>query len=245
MITSRSLLMKGHDVKMFKLIRSWVNRLVKIPSVHAPILPEPLPTREEIARLSPFQALNLDKIVEVTTPEAAWRAYHDLAFASVVGFDTESRPTFRAGQVSSGPHVVQFATTDRAYVFMIHEPECLQIAGELIALRKLKKVGFGLRDDLVRVRSKMGVEPRNMLDLETMFSEKGLGKGIGVKVGIALTLKRRFMKSKKTQTSNWGCSRLTEIQLLYAANDAYAAIRVYHALASSGTVSGQTRRSQP
>jgi hypothetical protein len=225
--------MKGHDVKMFKIIRSWAKRHAKSPSgpAPAPREPEPWPTREEIASLTPFQALGLDKVVEVSTPVTAWRAYHDLAFASVVGFDTESRPTFKSGQVSSGPHVVQFSTTGRAYVFMLHEPECLRVAGELIALKKLKKVGFGLSNDLVRVRAKMGVEPRNMLDLETMFTESGFGKGVGVKVGVALTLKRRFMKSKKTQTSNWGCSRLTEIQLLYAANDAFAAIRVYHALA--------------
>jgi len=45
---------------------------------------------------------------------------------------------------------------------------------------------------------------------------------------------RRFIKSKKAATSNWANLRLTESQLVYAANDAYAAARVFHALGLAG-----------
>ena len=41
---------------------------------------------------------------------------------------------------------------------------------------------------------------------------------------------QRFIKSKKAATSNWAHPQLSEAQLIYAANDAYAAFRVYEAL---------------
>jgi ribonuclease D len=53
---------------------------------------------------------------------------------------------------------------------------------------------------------------------------------MGVKGAVAVLFNQRFMKSKKAATSNWANANLTESQLVYAANDAYAAIRVWEAL---------------
>lgn len=214
---------------MATAIRRWFQRLFKSPADRQR-RPELWPTREEMARLPPFRALDFDRVIEVDTPEAAQRAYRHLASAGVVGFDTESRPTFRKGEVSSGPHVVQFATASRAYVFILHDPESRRAAAALIALETLEKVGFGLGDDLARIRAKLGVEPRNVRELGALFAEKGFGRGVGAKVGVALLFKRRFIKSKRIGTSNWSLRRLSDEQLLYAANDAYAAVRAYRAL---------------
>jgi ribonuclease D len=147
-----------------------------------------------------------------------------------VGFDTESKPTFQKGEVSRGPHVVQFSTARRAYIFMLHLEKNREVASALINSPALKKVGFGLGDDLKRIPIKLGARPKSVLDLETLFSARGYGRGVGVKVGVAIMFKQRFMKSKKASTSNWMNRSLTDSQILYAANDAYAAIKVYEAL---------------
>jgi ribonuclease D len=63
-----------------------------------------------------------------------------------------------------------------------------------------------------------------------VFRERGFRKDIGVKGAIAVLFNQRFIKSKKAATSNWAQSVLTEAQLIYAANDAYAAFRVWQAL---------------
>ncbi len=215
------------------VIRRWLKKLFKPsapPRVPNRQRPAHWPTREEMAALPPFHALRRGDILAVNTPALAQRAFKELAAESVVGFDTESKPTFHKGQVSTGPHVVQFATATRGYVFMLNQPECRQAAAELISFKSLKKVGFGLGDDLSRIRKKLRVEPHGVVDLETLFAEKGFGRGVGSKVGIALLFKQRFLKSKKQGTSNWGLPILSELQLLYAANDAYAAIRAYNAL---------------
>jgi phospholipase A1/A2 len=191
------------------------------------------PTTEQMATLPWFEGYRPDQVVVVETKEGARRAYSALSQAGAVGFDTESKPTFRKGEKSHGPHVAQFATLQQGFVFMLHDPDCRQIVGQLIELASLEKIGFGLNDDVKRLRSKLGIQPQGVLDLETMFRSKGFGRGVGAKVGVAIALKQRFKKSKKISTSNWGARHLTDAQILYAADDAFAAISVYHALTSS------------
>ena len=93
------------------------------------------------------------------------------------------------------------------------------------------KAGFGLGDDRKRILTKLGVEPVEVLDLNHVFLQKGYRKDMGVKGAVAVLFGQRFIKSKKAATSNWANTRLSESQLVYAANDAYAARRVLDALA--------------
>jgi ribonuclease D len=128
---------------------------------------------------------------------------------------------------------VQLSTLDKAWVFQLHDPACRAVVAELLALRGVTKAGFGLGDDRRRIVAKLGVEPVDVLELNTIFRERGWRKDMGVKAAVAVVFNRRFVKSKKATTSNWASPRLTEAQLIYAANDAYAAARVYHALGLS------------
>lgn len=216
-------------------IKRWIEKIFPAPESppaperSAPKRPSHWPTKEEMAGLPPFEALKLADIVKVDSGRAAQQALQALELETVVGFDTESKPTFRKGDASTGPHVAQFATPQKAYVFILQDPDCRRAAGALIARSELTKVGFGLGDDLRRIRSKLRVEPANVRDLEELFREKGFGRGVGVRVGLALLFKRRFLKSRRASTSNWS-RPLTDAQLLYAGNDAYAAICAYHAL---------------
>jgi ribonuclease D len=201
--------------------------------MQAPALPAP----EEIALLEPFTRIGLDRIHLVATAAQARAAAAVLLRAPVWGFDTESKPTFQAGQASEGPHTVQLATLEHAYVFQLHEPECRRLTGELLATAGIVKAGFGLRDDKRRIASKLGVEPQDVLDLDTVFRQRGYRRQMGIKAAVAVLFRRRYLKSKKATTSNWAHPRLSDAQLLYAANDAWAALCVYHALRETGSVS--------
>ena len=188
------------------------------------------PDKDAIALLPPFERLGLDRIVLVTTGAQAREAFAALTDAPAWGFDTESKPTFKVGEVSDGPHILQLSTPERAWVFQLNDPACSEVAGELLALGGIHKAGFGLGDDRKRIISKLRVEPAGILELNTVFRERGYRKDMGVKGAVAVLFNQRFIKSKKAATSNWANARLTEAQLIYAANDAYAAIRVFEAL---------------
>lgn len=190
----------------------------------------PTPGKEEIALLEPFERLGLARIVVVSTAEQAKQACAELATAKVLGFDTESKPTFVKDEVSEGPHIVQLSNANKAWVFQLHDPQCSAIVAQLLANDSITKAGFGLGDDRKRIIAKLGVEPGGVLELNTIFRERGYRKDMGVKGAVAVLFNKRFLKSKRAATSNWANPHLSEAQLVYAANDAYAAFRVFEAL---------------
>ncbi len=194
------------------------------------------PGKEQIAALEPFERLPLERIALVASAAQAERAIAELAGVPVLGFDTESKPTFAKGEVSDGPHIVQLATLDKAWVFQLHDAMCRAALAELLASHAAKKVGFGLGDDLRRIRGKLGVEAFGVVDLNHLFRARGYRKDIGVKAAVAVLFERRFLKSGKASTSNWAARQLSESQLLYAANDAWAAVRVFDAMGPASPV---------
>lgn len=190
----------------------------------------PTPDKDEIALLPPFARLGLGGIALVNHPAAAREALAALRDQPHWGFDTESKPTFHKDQLSDGPHIVQLATRERAWVFQLHDSTSRDAAVELLAQTGPVKAGFGLGDDRKRIVAKLGVVPEGVLDLNHTFCERGYRKDMGVKAAVAVLFGQRFMKSKKAATSNWAAPQLSEAQLLYAANDAWAAACVHQAL---------------
>ncbi len=196
-----------------------------------PSSPRPVvPGREAIALLAPFDGLARERIHLPATAEDCEAAVTRLAPAGVVGFDTESRPTFRKGEESQGPHLVQFATDDEAFLFQMHEPASRRAAMALLESSELIKVGFGLSSDRRFLRARFGVSLAGIVDLNDVFRAAGHRGTLGVRAAVAITMNRRFLKSKKQTTSDWSAKRLNAGQILYAANDAYAALAVLRAL---------------
>jgi ribonuclease D len=190
------------------------------------------PENDDIALMPLFERIGVQRITLVSTGEQAQAAALRLQRAEAWGFDTESKPTFRVGEVSTGPHVLQLATMEHAWVFQLLDTDCRAVAAQLLAQEGKVKVGFGLGDDKKRIRSKLGIEPQGIVEINTLFRERGYRKELGVKSAVAVLFNQRFIKSKKASTSNWALPHLSEQQLIYAANDAYAALRVWHALQS-------------
>ena len=196
------------------------------PPIHLPRLP----SREDIALLDVFPGLGLRHIDVVSTPQQAAQALATLGALQVVGFDTESKPTFLKNETSTGPHTLQLATLDHAWVFQLHDSACRAAAAQLLASTTLVKVGFGLSGDRTQIRRTLGIEPAAVVDLDTVFRQRGYRREVGVKTAVALVFGQRFIKSRKQTTSNWAARQLSEAQVRYAANDAYAAMCVAHAL---------------
>ena len=193
------------------------------------------PDNDAIALLPPFPRLELDGITLVQTAEEARAAWQVLQQHPAWGFDTESKPTFFKDQASDGPHVLQLATTSHAWVIQLHDPACCAEVAQWLANPAHLKAGFGLRDDKHHLLRKLKVEPVGVVELNALFRQRGYRREIGVKAAVAVLFGQCFSKSKKTATSNWSVPRLSESQLLYAANDAFAAACLYQALTTDPT----------
>ena len=188
------------------------------------------PDKEQINLLEPFDRLAVQQIQMVSTASQAAAALQALIGETVLGFDTESKPTFAKNEASTGPHIVQLSTLQKAWIFQLEDAECRRAVGLLLESPSIVKAGFGLGDDKKRITHKLGVDLQGVLDLNAVFRAKGYRKDMGVRGAVAVLFNKRFIKSKKASTSNWANPKLTEAQIIYAANDAYAAMRVYVAL---------------
>lgn len=186
--------------------------------------------KETVLQFAPFNGLPMEQIHLPETAAQRAEARAALLDAPFLGFDTEVKPTFKAGEALRGPDVVQFATGTQAYVFQMHEADNAQLVADILTARAVVKAGFDLRSDQKQLKRLLSVYAQPMLDLDFVFAARGYPRAIGVKAAVALLFQRRLMKSKRVTTSNWANARLDERQILYAANDAYAAWAVLDAL---------------
>lgn len=192
------------------------------------------PTKAETSLLPPFEGVSPDQIHVPETRAHCRDAVEEILAAGLGGFDTEAKPTFRKGQKSNGPHVVQFALTDKAFIFQLHRGPCEEAAAQLIASQEVLKVGFGLKNDHGQIRDRFGISLNHVLDLDQIFRQLGYRGQIGVRGAMGVLLKQCFKKSKSTTTSNWARPELTSRQLHYAANDAFAALKIMEVLREKG-----------
>jgi ribonuclease D len=188
------------------------------------------PSKEVTALLEPFLGLPLEQVIVPATQEEFAVAAAEIKAAGIAGFDTESKPTFNVGDVSKGPHVVQFSIHEKAFIFQVHREAARPFLVELLQSQDVLKVGFGLKSDHSQIRAKFGTGLNAVLDLDSVFRKDGYSGDMGVRAAIGLVLNQNFRKSKSITTTNWSLHELSAPQLLYAANDAYAALKVYEGL---------------
>ena len=171
--------------------------------------------REELALL-PVRRYE-GTICLVTTAEELERAMHDIRREQVVGFDTETPPTFRKGQ-SHKPTLVQVATAHAAYLFQLQRMDFSRALAEMLENAQIVKTGVALADDLRKLKEVFLFEERGMLDLGKVAQHHGL-KQSGVRNLAGMFLGFRITKGPRT--SNWRRLDLSPGQINYAATDAW------------------------
>jgi len=198
---------------------------------------QPLATAAE-AELPPYIGIQIRDVHLVVTPEQAIAARDALLATDAIGFDTESKPTFTKGETSTGPHLIQFSTDDKAYLFQIGsrtDEHTLAVLQAILESATVLKVGFGLSDDVKRLHAKLAIRAGGVVDLSVALRTPGQRNDLGAKTAVAKFFGRKLQKSKKVSTTNWALPRLNDKQILYAADDAQVALRVYrHWIASGG-----------
>ena len=180
----------------------------------------------DAALLPPYDGIALADVRLVRSPADEDIALAALLAADAIGFDTESKPTFVKGEASTGPHLVQLATDTHAYLFQVDSGAGTQVIRTVLESRAIVKVGFGLSDDIKRLRTKLGIETTNVVDLADKL-RNGERNPVGAKTAVARYFGKALQKSKRITTTNWAVARLSEQQILYAADDAHVALRVY------------------
>jgi ribonuclease D len=170
----------------------------------------------------------------VATAKELEQARADLRQERVVGFDTETRPSFKKGEHHL-PCLVQAATARAVYLFQLSRLDVFPALVELLARGETVKAGVGLAHDMRQLKLVFPFTVNNVLDLGVVARRRGLGQtGVRNLAGMFLG----FRIPKGNRTSNWAAPRLSPAQITYAATDAWACRELYLRFESLGLLSG-------
>ncbi|MBO5345880.1 MAG: 3'-5' exonuclease domain-containing protein 2 [Paludibacteraceae bacterium] len=180
--------------------------------------------KSDISTLPPCDITG--EIIVIDRSEDVVAAIEDLKQCPLIGFDTETRPSFRRGE-SNTISLLQLATEKRAYLFRLKKIGPNQLLKDLLESNDYLKVGLSVHDDFHSLNRWMPCRPNNFIELQRYVKAFGIEEMSLQKI-YAIVFHKRI--SKRQQLSNWEAEELTPAQQQYAAIDAWACRNIYYEL---------------
>lgn len=165
-------------------------------------------------------------VAVIDNDEDMARAILDISRETLLGFDTETKPVFRAG-VSHPPALVQLAGEQQAWIFQLRNLKALNELFAILSNPRITKAGVALADDLKKLKEVHDFKPAAFAEVGDLARKLGYTQtGLRTLAGLVLG----FRVSKREQRSNWARQQLTQSQITYAATDAWVSRELYLAL---------------
>lgn len=183
-------------------------------------------TKQQVAELPTVKFDGAITLVE--KPEEVAEAVAYLRSCDVVGFDTETKPSFRKGQTNK-VSLIQVSTADRCFLFRLNKTGFTDELREFMECDDVVKVGLSLKDDFHVLHRIAPFEPAGFVELQTMVREYHITDASLQKI-YAILFGERISKSQRL--TNWEAAQLTPSQMVYASIDAWACLRIYRFLTS-------------
>lgn len=178
-------------------------------------------TNEELTGM-PLKSFN-GEIVLVDSENKLRRAVQELSGQPVIGFDTETKPSFKKGVINKVA-LLQLSIKNRAFLFRINRIGLPKEIAEILADEKVIKPGVAIRDDIKGLQEITDFAPAGFVELQDKAKEMGI-QNFSLKKLTAIAC--GFRISKGQQLTNWEAPVLTEAQQVYAATDAWAALEIF------------------
>ena len=168
-------------------------------------------------------------ITVVDTPELSRMALRELTRARVVGFDTETRPSFHRGHLHNVA-LMQLSTDEHCYLFRLNKLGISEHLRHFLEDPEVIKIGLSVHDDFSVMRRLVGdLDPQGFIDLQEYVKFFHIND-ISLQKIFAIIYGQKI--SKNQRLTNWEAEELTEPQQKYAAIDAWACLRLYRTLRS-------------
>ena len=145
---------------------------------------------------------------------------------NVIGFDTETRPSFTKGSLNA-PSIMQLAGADSVFVFQLGGSTMFEKLSQVLSEKKITKCGVSVDRDLIELMYLDPFDPCSFIDLGDVARARGIPHH-GLRGLAALLLKQRI--SKSSQTSDWSRRKLSDAQITYAATDAWISLELFKKL---------------
>ena len=163
------------------------------------------------------------RIIVVLNEREADKAVDYLLNAELLGFDTETKPSFRKGHQNTVA-LLQVSTNDTCFLFRLHRTGLCPSIKKLLETTKVRKIGLSWHDDILSLKKCGEFQPKGFIDLQDHMKELGI-EDTGLAKLYANIFGQRI--SKREQLSNWEADVLSEKQKTYAATDAWACVMLY------------------
>lgn len=151
-------------------------------------------------------------------------AIKEIKLESIIGVDTETRPTFKKGALNKTA-LIQIATEKKVYLFRLNKVGFSLLLADIFENEKIQKIGIAILQDMKELSDQFKpFKHCNVIDLNILCKTLNF-ENIGARNLTAILL--GFRISKRQQTSNWEANTLNENQLRYAATDAWVAREIY------------------
>ena len=168
------------------------------------------------------------EIFVVDTEGQANEAVAYLSSFPVIGFDTETKPSFKKGTPNKMA-LMQLSTDQRCYLFRLCHLGIPESLAQLIQNPEILKIGLSIHDDFHVMHRSVNIEPQGFIDLQKMAKEYQIAD-ISLQKIYAILFSQKISKSQRL--TNWEAPALTKPQQMYAAIDAWACLRIYTYLKS-------------
>ena len=150
-------------------------------------------------------------------------AAKQLSGEQLLGFDTETRPSFKRGEFYP-PALIQMATADKVFLFRISKTKSLDPLIPILESPDVTKCGVGIHDDVKQLQKFSDFKAGGFLEISKLTLELGY-ENRGLRALAGLLLGGRI--SKAAQVSNWARDQLDQKQIKYAATDAFISRAIY------------------
>jgi len=190
---------------------------------------KPTITPDELEHL-PVAEFHGEIVVVNQVNEKYHEAIDYLINQKIIGFDTETRPSFTANTKRNMVALLQLSGKERAYIFRLHNTGLLPDLVKILSTTKVIKVGAAITDDIRALQHHTKFIPKGFMDLQSIASNWGVQEK-SVRKMAAIILGVRVSKSQ--QLSNWESADLTSAQINYAAIDAWVCQKMYLKLLST------------
>lgn len=150
-------------------------------------------------------------------------AIDKLRESDIIGFDTETRPTFRKGQ-SNTVSLIQLSTRKTCYLFRINHVGLAKPIVDLLEDPSIKKIGLSIHDDFHNLNKIMEIHPEGFIELQNYVKKFRIADNSLTKI-YAIIFGKRISKGQRL--TNWEADQLTSSQQAYAALDAMACVEIY------------------
>lgn len=165
-----------------------------------------------------------DGEIRLVRTEDEWaEAAKELSTAELLGFDTETRPSFRKGVVNPTA-LLQLATADKVFLIQLRHLPFSAPQAAILSNPQIVKVGVGIGEDLAALGRTYPFLPAGHLDLGKVAALNGLPNH-GLRTLAASLFGWRI--SKGSQCSNWNLAQLSRRQIEYAATDAWISRKIF------------------